>query len=50
MSGMFGNEGFIDPGSMILMSKNVLLKGLGASRPFLGCLGMEVFSIFDGWN
>ena len=45
MSGMFGDEGFVDPGSVVVISENVYFDGLEVSRPFLGCLGMKGFLV-----
>ena len=44
ISGMFGNEGFFDLGSMILMSKNDINDVLGVLGVVWGCLGLDL-----GW-
>ena len=45
MSGMFGDEGFVGPGSVVMISENVFFDGLEVSRPCLGCLGMKDFGV-----
>ena len=44
---MFENEGVFDVESMIVMSEKSSFDGLEVPRPFLGCLEMKGFSIFD---
>ena len=49
MSGMFGDEGFVGPGSVVVVSENVGFDGLEVFGPFLGCLGMNGFWVWDRW-
>ena len=47
---MFGNEGFFDLGSMILMSKNDINDVLGVFGCVWGCSEMKGFEVLDGWD
>ena len=47
---MFGNEGFFDLRSMILMFKNDINDVLGVFGCVWGCSEMKGFEVLDRWD
>ena len=45
MYGMVGDEGFVGPGSVVMISENAYFEGLEVFGPFLGCLEMMDFLV-----